>query len=80
MSTTAKFNDTYCQGVIINGTVGEVKITKMNKKSFKYEGQVSLLKSETLVSVSGTAIFWKESKDGKSIFYKDGSAVLTILK
>ena len=77
---TATYNDTYCQGVIINGTTGNVEITKMNSKSFKFEGTVDLLRTDRKVQVQGVAKFWKNSKDGKSSFYKCGSAVLTLAK
>ena len=74
----ATFLNTYCIGVIINGTSGDVKVTKMNKKSFSYEGWVNLLTTENKVFVSGDAKFWKVSKDGSKTYYKSGSAVLTL--
>ena len=77
---TAAYTDTYCQGVIINGTTGNVEITKMKAKSFKFEGSVDLLRTDRKVQVQGTATFWKNSKDGKYSFYKYGSAVLTLIK
>lgn len=77
---TAKFNDTYCIGIKIEGVKGEVQITKMNRKSFNYEGQVELIGKNKNVQRKGTAKFWKTSKDGKFDFYKDGSAVLTLTK
>ena len=76
-SQTAKFNDTRCIGHIIQGTTGTVTITKKNKKSFKFVGEVDLLRTERKILQSGTATFWKQLSDGRFAF-KCGSAVLTI--
>lgn len=82
MKNLIKFTDTYCIGVTIEGTQGEVSITKQNLKSFKFEGTVNGLGriENQKIKVSGVAKFWKTSKDGFKDLYKCGSAVLEIKK
>ena len=65
---TAAYTDTFCQGVIINGTTGNVEITKMNAMSFEFEGSVDLLRTDRKVQVQGTAFFGKILKTANILF------------